>query len=159
LILTLNDWEFKACVDVANARMAVSNASGMNHASTYERNHLTRISQEIVGACGEMAVAKGLGKFWSPSVNTFHAIPDLAASIEVRATERLDGSLIVRDNDDDHRYYVLVVGTPPTLNVVGYLSGADAKKDRFARDPHGHRPAWFVPQSELKPIRKVSNDT
>jgi hypothetical protein len=152
--VTIDDWEFKACVDVANSRMAVSNSNGMNHASTYERDHLTRIQQEIVGACGEMAVCKTLGKFWSPSVNTFHAIADVAADIEVRSTDRLDGSLIVRDNDADDRFYFLVVGVPPLLNVIGYIQGVDAKQDRFVRNPNGHRSAWFVPQSELKPIPK-----
>jgi hypothetical protein len=147
--VTLDPWEFKACVDVANIRMAVSNDSNLNHASTYQRDHLTRIQQEILGACGEMAVCKHLGLFWTPSVNTFHHEPDIPPDIEVRSTDRLDGSLIVRDNDPPDRRYFLVTGKPPSLLVVGFISGHEARKDEWVRDPHGHRPAWFVPQHAL----------
>jgi len=150
LVVTLLPWEFKWCVDVANQRLAISNEKSLNHASTYERPHLERIEQEITGACAEMVVAKCLGKFWSPSVNTFHVTPDIEPNIEVRATTRVDGSLVVRDNDPDDRWYVLVVGSPPTMTVVGCLRGSDAKQDQWLRNPHGHRPAWFVPQSALR---------
>jgi hypothetical protein len=149
----LNAWEFKACVDVANARMAISNDKGLNHGSTYTRTYLERIDQEVTGACGEMAVCKALGRFWTPSVNTFHAIADVSPAIEVRATTRLDGSLIVRDNDPSDRYYFLVVGEPPELEVVGYMLGAQAKHPTFMRDPHGHRQAYFVPQHLLTRIQ------
>jgi hypothetical protein len=148
--VSLNPWEFKACVDVANQRMVVSETAGMNHSSTYRRDHLTRIQQEITGACGEMAVCKALGKFWSPSVNTFHDVPDIDPNIEVRTTDRENGSLIVRDNDPEDRWYFLVTGVPPLMRVVGAIRGGDAKRDEWVRDPHGHRPAWFVPQEALK---------
>jgi hypothetical protein len=150
LVVTLLPWEFKWCVDVANQRLAISNEKSLNHASTYKRTHLERIEQEITGACAEMVVAKCLGKFWSPSVNTFHSTPDIEPNIEVRATTRTDGSLVVRDNDSDDRWYILVVGSPPTMTVVGCLRGSDAKQDQWLRNPHGHRAAWFVPQSALR---------
>ena len=145
----LTAWEFKWAVDVANARMTVSNDQHMNHASTYERDHLTRMQQEITGACGEMAVCKALGRFWTPSVNTFHNVPDIPPNIEVRTCQDNAGSLIVRDNDADDRWYVLVTGKPPTMTVVGFIRGSDAKRDQWLRNPGGHRPSWFVPQSAL----------
>ena len=152
--ITLTDWEFKACVDLANARMAVSNHEGMNHSSTYRRSHLTRLEQETVGACAEMAVSKALGFPWTPSVNTFHHIADVGKEIEVRGTTRIDGSLIVRDNDPDHRFYFLVVGEPPNLEVVGYIQGSKAKQEQWLRNPNGHRESWFVPQNELQKLRE-----
>ena len=151
--VTLNPWEFKACVDVANQRMTLSSEKGHNHASTYERTHLQRIEQEITGACGEMAVCKALGKFWTPSVNTFHTVADVVPAIEVRATRREDGCLIVRENDPSDRYYFLVVGEPPVVQVVGYMLGAQAKHPTFMRDPNGHRASYFVPQNLLTRIQ------
>jgi hypothetical protein len=133
--------------------MAVSNANQMNHASTYERTHLKRVEEEIVGACGEMAVCKALGRFWTPSVNTFHKTADVPPDIEVRATKRDDNCLIVRDNDPDDRYYFLVVGEPPDMTVVGYLKGSEAKKNQWVRDPGNRRRAWFVPQEALHHIK------
>lgn len=149
LEVTLSAWEFKSCVDVANTRMAISNDKMLNHASTYQRDYLTRMQDEILGACGELAVCKSVNKFWSPSVNTFHGIADAGHNVEVRTTQRINGSLIVRDNDPDDRWYYLVVGTPPTMTVVGYIKGSEAKRDQWLRDPHKHRLSWFVPQDAL----------
>lgn len=147
--ITLSIPEYHHAVQTAVLRMVVSSASKMNHASTYERSWLRRLEEEVVGAAGEIAVAKSVGAFHIGSVNTFHRVPDVLGNLEVRATSREDGCLIVRDNDPDDRPYVLVVGEAPNLRIAGYCWGADAKRDEFLRNPHGHRLAWFVPQSSL----------
>jgi hypothetical protein len=131
--------------------MATSNAAKWNHASTYQRDLMTRLREEIVGVCGEMAFCKGMRRFWSPSVNTFHAIADVGENIEIRSTDRDDGSLIIRENDDPDRWYVLVTGNPPEMTIRGCIRGADALQDQWLRNPHGHRLAWFVPQAALRP--------
>lgn len=154
--VTLSPWQFKACMDGAAVRMATSNVAGWNHASTYKRTWLERTNEEIVGMCGEMAAAIALNVFWWPSVNTFHAESDLPNGIEVRSTIKRGHKLIVRPNDPDDRIYVLVVGDPPTMTVVGWMVGADAKQDRFSFNPDDIRPAWFVPQSDLNPINVLA---
>ncbi len=137
-------------------RMATSHASDLNHATTYERSFHERVVQEFIGICGEMAVAKFRDKWWIPPLNEFHRTPDVAAT-EVRSTYREDGCLILRDNDPDDRFYVLVTGTPPVLNIVGYIRGRDGKADEFRRNPNGYRLAWFVPQDALiKPQHKAA---
>ncbi len=150
--VVLTEWEFKTAVDVANTRMATSNAAGLNHASTYSRTYYRRLQEEIVGACGEMVFAKATGRFWSHSVNTFHHVADVGLRFEVRASDREDGCLIVRDNDDENRWYVGVFGEPPNMMIAGCILGSDAKRAEWVRDPHGHRPAWFVPQHSLQPL-------
>ena len=87
-------------------------------------------------------------------MNTFHSIADVGRNVEVRCTDLADGCLIVRANDAPERWYVLVTGKPPTFTVRGYIRGADARRPEYMRDPHGHRPAWFVPQSHLTPLRR-----
>ena len=150
--VTLGHWQFHAAVGAANNRMALSNESGLNNASTYQRGYMRRLHQETIGACGEFAVAKLYGKSWRPSVNTFHIEPDVGSAIEVRATARETGRLIVRDNDADDRWFILVTGKPPNLIVRGRIKGINAKKDKWVRNPNAHRSAWFVPQSALEPI-------
>lgn len=147
--ITLDPWEFKHCVDVANIRMAISNERNLNHASTYERGYVERIQQETLGVCGEMAVCKAINKMWKPSVNTFHNLPDVEPNIEVRATENTNGCLIIRENDPEDRWYFLVIGTPPIVTVVGYIRGREGKRNEWIRDPNGYRTAWFVPQDAL----------
>jgi hypothetical protein len=152
----LTDWEFKACVDLAVTRLAVSNGGKLNHASTYERTYLRRMHEEIVGACGELAFCKATGRYFTPSVNTFHGVADVDKKIEVRSTDRDDGSLIIRDNDNPQRWYVLVTGSPPKMTVRGFIKGGKARRDEWVRDPHGYRKAWFVPQNALSPLPKDS---
>lgn len=144
-------------MDVANIRMATSNEAGWNHASTYSRSYSERLQQEVVGACGEIALCKVMNWYWSPSVNTFHSVADVGANVEVRSSARADGSLIIRGNDADDRWYVGVFGEPPFLYVAGFIHGSQAKRDEWVRDPNGMRPAWFVPQSALQPIPAQNN--
>ena len=153
--LTMTEWHHAA--QTALLRMVVSAAQKLNHASTYERTWSERMAEEMTGAAGEVAVAKVLGAFFVGSVNTFHRVPDCIAGTEVRATERDNGCLILRDNDPDDRRYVLVVGSAPKLRIAGWLVGADGKRPEFLRNPHGHRPAWFVPQDNLRPWAELTN--
>jgi hypothetical protein len=151
--VVLSPWEFKCCVDVANARNAVSLDSGSdNSKSMGERNFMRLLEHNVLGACGEMVVCKALGWFWSPSVNTFHRVADIGRNVEARTTSRQDGCLIVRDNDPDDRYYVLVIGEAPAFHIAGWIKGGDAKRDEWLRDPGLKRSAWFVPQDKLKPL-------
>ena len=144
--------EFESAVNTARLRMMASAMQGLRHATTYQRNLVQRLDEEVVGACGEIAVGKAADKWFCPSVNTFHRTPDCLQDVEVRSTSLASGSLIVRDNDADDRRYVLAVVDAPMVTLVGWLTGAEAKQPEFVRDPHGHRKAWFVPQSRLHPI-------
>lgn len=141
-------YEFACAVSTGLARFIASMASGLNAATTYKRTFLERLNEEVTGACGEMAYSKYANEYWSSSINTFHGEPDVGRH-EVRATRRIDGSLILRDNDDPNRYYVLVVGEAPTMYLAGYILGASGRREEYLRNPHHHRVAWFVPQSDL----------
>lgn len=152
--ITLDPWQYKYCMEVAAARMATSNEAGWNNALTYDRGYLKRTEEEIVGACGEFAAAKALDIFWPASVNTFHRTTDLPHNIEVRSTSREGGrtSLILRNNDPDDRIFILVVGEPPVMRVIGWFIAGDGKRPEYLDNPHDHRPAWFVPKEDLHPI-------
>lgn len=142
--------EFGQAVQTAWLRMAVSAAHGFDNASTYRRSMLERLDQEVVGACGEIAVGKLVDRWYVPSVNAFHVIPDCLEDVEVRSTKHRDGCLIVRDNDAPDRRYVLAVMDGNAVRLVGWILGSEARRAEWKRDPHGHRPAWFVPQLELR---------
>jgi hypothetical protein len=155
--VTISTWEFKACVDLANARLAVSTEAGLSRESLGpdQQGLLDRLQLDVLGACGELVVCKALNRFHSPTVNTFHNVADIGENIEARTTQQEGGSLIVRDNDPSDRYYFLVVGEPPTFRVAGWIKGVDAKQDQWLRNPgRGRKPAWFVPQNQLKQLRK-----
>ena len=152
--VVLTAWAYKHCVDVATTRMSVSIGNNIADITPFERTYNERLMIDIQGVCGELAVAKAINRYWQPSVNTFHGVPDIAPDIEVRCTDKPDNCLVVRDNDPDDRWYFLVIGVPPKFDVKGYIRGSDAKEDQWKRNPGGHRPAWFVPQSQLRPVCK-----
>lgn len=112
------------------------------------------IRNHVLGAVGELAVAKALNVFWGGSVNTFKLAGDVGR-IEVRHTARHENRLLVREQDPDARAFVLVTGYPPELVVRGWIWGADAKVDRWAENPGDRGRCYFVPQGELYPIRDL----
>jgi hypothetical protein len=111
-------------------------------------------SKHVEGACGEVAVAKVLGRFWSPTVNVFNA-PDIGRTIGVRTRSRHDYDLNIRPNDKPQHAYVLVTGRAPNFIVRGYIIGADARRGKWLRDYGGRPPAWFVPQASLLDIDEL----
>jgi hypothetical protein len=150
--LTLPEWDL--AVNTARIRIIASASQRLNHATTYQRDVLTRLKEEVVGACGEIGLAKSAGQWFVPGLNTFHSTPDFLRDVEVRSTDRADGSLIIRDNDDGGRRYVLALVSGSRVKLAGWMLGSDAKKDQWVRDPHGNRPAWFVPQRALRSMEE-----
>lgn len=112
----------------------------------------------VLGAMGEMAVAKCLGTFWSGSTTfaTRHD-GDLPGGVEVRTTAHAAGRLILHPTDPDDRRYVLVVASPPTFTVVGWVVARDGKVPANWKDPSGKdRPAYFVERNMLRPMAEWS---
>lgn len=109
------------------------------------------------GAIGELAFAKYLGVYWGGSVGTFLTVPDVAA-YEVRTNAAHWGDLIIRERDKaDETAYVLVLSHAiPTFTMAGWMTGADARQDKWYRRGDVSRPpAWFVPQSALRPMEEL----
>jgi hypothetical protein len=102
----------------------------------------------IEGACGELAVAKFLGRYWDGSVDTFRSIPDLGRA-EIRTRSKHNYELLIRKDDDDSKVYIHVTGRAPDFWVRGWLRGLDAQREEWWHN-HGNREwAWFVPTTAL----------
>ncbi len=108
----------------------------------------------IEGAAGELAVAKTLGRFWNGSVNTFHNGGDVG-KIQVRTRSKDDYDLIVREDDRDGDYFVLVTGCIPSFEVRGWILGTDAKRPEWLQTHGGREAAYFVPAAALTPFRQT----
>jgi hypothetical protein len=130
-------------VKIAELRWLEARAIGMNSATTYHSDYCEIMSRDITGILGEMVVGRRFDKTYLPAINTFHGKADVGEDIEVRSTEHLNGSLIVRDNDDPARRYVLVVCDPMRgFAVRGWIYGYEATKDEWHKKGEG-RPAWW----------------
>jgi len=108
----------------------------------------------IEGACGELAVAKAIGRYWPATVNDFKKGCDvLGCQVKTRSQHHWD--LLVRRDDADDRIFVLVTGKAPNLIIRGWLPASECKQPEYLQT-YGHRePAWFVPQAKLRPMDEL----
>ena len=111
----------------------------------------------IEGACGELAVAKVMGRYWGGSINTFKRGGDIdSTGWEVRTRSNHDFDLIVRDDDPDGRVFILVTGKAPDYRVWGWIKSEDAKRNEWLKDYGGYGKAYFVPQAALRPMEELN---
>lgn len=111
----------------------------------------------IEGACGELAVAKALGRYWNGSVDNFRGpdIPDQEVRaafgrIQIRTRSNAYYDLIVRPDDADQDVFILVTGRAPEFEVHGWIRGREAKQEMWLRTYGDRPPAYFVPQAALR---------
>jgi hypothetical protein len=130
-------------IKIAETRFLEARAKNMNDATTYHSNYMEIMERDITGILGEMVVGRAIDPNYMPSVNTFHGTSDVVNGIEVRSTQHQNGSLIIRDNDDPSRKYVLVVVQPMIgFDIKGWVYGYEAKTDEWFKSDDG-RPAWW----------------
>ena len=129
-------------VKLAEVRFWESAALGLNNATTYQSDALEVMGRDIGGILAELVVGRKFDRTYLPAMNTFHKQADVGEDIEVRSTPHLNGSLILRDNDDPARRYVLVICDPMQgFAVRGWCYGYEAMTDEWAKTGEG-RPHW-----------------
>ena len=143
----LTDFEMRMAAHVGIERSIQSIAMGLKDAHGFDGDGRWDIN--IEGAAAEQALAKYLGRYWGGDIGTFKK-PDIGKNIQVRSTVLRNGSLIIRENDNENDYYVLVTGKMPDFEIVGYILGKDAKQNEYWKQPNERPGAWFVAQDRLK---------
>ena len=129
-------------VKVAELRYLEARVGGMNNATTYQSDFVEVMSRDVGGILAELVIGRRFDRTFLPAVNTFHKQADVGEDIEVRSTPHLNGSLILRDNDDPARRYVLVICDPMAgFAVRGWCYGYEARTDEWAKTGEG-RPHW-----------------
>ena len=157
MLVTLSASEIRFAAQVGAARRTESLLA------KYERPVISSRGDwqmDILGAIGEMAVAKALNVYWTPSVNTFK-LPDIG-TLNVRATEHNNGRLLLRPGDPPG-IYVLVVVRKAECNVAGWIESDLARNAMYQSRPDLDGPlCWAVPMADLHPIetlREYSRET
>lgn len=102
----------------------------------------------IEGAAGEMAAARALDRYWAAPIGTYRLGGDVG-EVQVRTRARHEYGLIVRADDRNSDAFVLVTGRAPRFRVHGWMSGSEAKQERWLREHGGRPPAYFVPREAL----------
>ena len=143
--VTLTTMEMRLAIHVGAERKIESALSNrQNHHGMMDKSW----DYDIEGAGAEEALAKHLRMYWGGGVNTFKDA-DIGESIQVRWTNKENGRLIIRQNDDDDHWFFLITGTMPTYNIIGHIQGQMGKQSEWLRDYNQRPEAWFVPQEAL----------
>ncbi len=106
----------------------------------------------IEGAMGEYAFARGANTFWS---GAFNFRGDDVGRHQVRTRSKDWYDLMLFPTDADDRAFVLLTGVNGQYEIRGWILGKDGKLEKWWKDPAGGRPAFFVPQTELRPLAEL----
>jgi hypothetical protein len=161
----LNFERMMRAVEWMHVRLSESHRLKLNPATTYERSFSERITQEMIGMLGELAVIDFFGIKQNPGINTFHNVADVLDNIEVRSTNYKNGHLILRDNDKPDHKYIFCIVDYNAVKLIGWISGKEGMTDQHFRsedktksmfkNPRATRPAWFIPQNILKDMKEL----
>jgi hypothetical protein len=94
----------------------------------------------INGAIGEAAVAKALGIWFEPTINTFDRVPDVGP-YQVRCMK----DFIIRPRDKPEQIYIWVTNHCPFYDVMGWIYGHEARRPEWEGGFPPRPKAWFVP--------------
>lgn len=144
-VATLTSWESRICTWVGKQRFA--NARRLHRDPGQGPPHTTD-EMDIRGAHGEYAASILLNRYWRQSIGEIDK-PDVGGLVEVRSTIRETGRLIVKPDDQDAPF-VLIVANMERLRFrfAGWAFGRDAKR-RWPLLTEFGDPAHFVEQSAL----------
>ena len=160
MIVTLTPGEVAHAKRIGASRQRMHEEAGHADAKVMRTSGA---SVHVLGALGELAVARALGLRWDGAF-----FPDAewqawrvnghdVSSLEVRSTPRAGGRLLIQRDDEDHAPFVLVRGhAHPQYEVVGWLWGGEGKRAEWWRDVGYGRPCFFVPNERLLPLDRLA---
>ena len=144
--INLTSEELRLAASVGIARQIDNIAAGRRQ--RHGKSALGDWQMHIEGACGEFAVAKFLGLFWSGNVGDLCAHD--VGKHEVRQRSRGNYDLVIYEGDHDDSPYWLVTGLNGRYMIRGWIYGREGKKPEYFRSYGGRPPAYFVPQGALR---------
>jgi hypothetical protein len=138
-------------------RQAVNEAKGLRGRNKGPRFGDKALEVHLLGAAGEMAVASymGLKNHLYAEKEARRGSDDLPGGIDVKTRSKHRYDLLVQRNENPDRKFVLVTIQDQKTLIHGWAFGRDCMKEEFWADPARGRPAYFVPQSELRSMESL----
>ena len=154
--VTLEKYEFEIAKFVGQARNNSAMAKGSKDHFTLRKGEESE-DLHIIGACGEVAVAKYLNIFWDGSVNTYKTSPDLKPSLEVKTTRNPEGDLYIKNHESLEQRFILVArGVKDKFavwDIVGWFNGVDAPP--YITENIDGKSCYKVPKEKLHDIKEL----
>jgi hypothetical protein len=157
-IVSLTWQEFYMGSNVASMRMIANMRDGCQH-RWGELNGEGHFERELAGCLGELAVAKHCNLYWCGFNRKDTKGKDVGGLVQVRAALRANYRLILHPDDIDDDPFVLALAHDlPNVTLRGWILARDGKRQTYWEDPTGGgRPAFFVPQTCLRPMDERTN--
>jgi hypothetical protein len=141
------------CMMIA-AMIEHNNLSRNNEATTYNPDE--SLSQNTLGAIGEMALAKHLNVFWCGNVGDLEAI-DVNGSYNVRCRSQHWHDLPVKQQDKEE--FALVLATREVKSLIvrlhGWIYPAEGKRRDLWKELKPGQGNFLVPQTMLHPMEEL----
>lgn len=113
--------------------------------------------RDILGALAECAAAKHYGDYWTPCYENPHGVADLGEDRQIRSSPNPGTPLTVYETDSDDHAFLLIHTAPPEFTLLGWAYGHEAKQPQYWQDKGVLKPAFFVPQADLRPVRQATH--
>ena len=148
--------DFITCHSIASMNELYKHTRGVGHHWSVKK--ADESANYILGAVGEYAVAKYLGKFYDGNVGNLEAV-DVGGEYEVKTTPVPTGHLIIKPEAKEAKPFVLAVVEDMTVRLPGWMKGTDIKQEQYKRADQYGRVLYWVPQSDLHPMSTLPKDT
>jgi hypothetical protein len=143
--------ERKIAMEEGMRRQAVNEAKGLRGRNRGPRFGDKALQVHLLGAAGEVAVASYLGlKHELFKEKEARRGSDDLPGMDIKTRSKHSYDLIVQRNENPDQRFVLVTIEDQKTLLHGWCYGEEAMQDRFWADPARGRPAFFMPQSELR---------
>jgi hypothetical protein len=161
LRVTLTPEECEAAIAIGRARHATHERVGRRDAKVDRR---AGESIHVQGALAEQALAVALKLEWDGAfkpLDEWHVWRREGGDvqgIEVKATHRVDGCILLQAHNRSTNAFVLVLTLRhayPTFFIVGWKFGDEIRQDVFW-DTSMPRPCWRVRQPHLRSVRSLA---
>lgn len=137
-------------------RQRVNEQRGLRGRNRGPRYGQKALDVHLLGAAGEMAVASYLGlKHELYKETEAKRGSDDLPGIDVKTRSKSRYELIVQKQENPSKKFVLVTIENQKTLLHGWCYGYEAMNEQYWADPAGGRPAYFVPQSVLRPMEEL----
>jgi hypothetical protein len=149
--------ERRLAMEEGMRRQAVNEAKGLRGRNNGPRFGAKALEVHLLGAAGEMAVASymGLKEHLYAEQEARRGSDDLPGGIDVKTRSKHKYDLLVQRRSDPSKKFVLVTIENQKTLLHGWCYGSEAMDEKYWADPARGRPAYFVPQSELRPMESL----
>jgi hypothetical protein len=149
--------ERRLAMEEGMRRQSVNEAKGLRGRNKGPRFGDKALEVHLLGAAGEMAVASymGLKEHLYAEREARRGSDDLPGGIDVKTRSKHKYDLLVQRRSDPAKKFVLVTIENQKTLLHGWCYGSEAMDEKYWADPARGRPAYFVPQSALRPMESL----